>query len=500
MIKLFVSMLLMISPLFPGDLFVQKGHYTLSYDELSLPGGEDLGLLGSSYLYDFDSAYLGVGIYSAVSGKRGGFFTGGLEAGYRYDVTKDISLDAGLFVGGGGGGSAPQGGGLMLRPHISVSYELYGYKLGFGYSKVKFPNGDIDSDQVYLQFVIPFQSVHKKNTNSPMIMDDLEDFMKTSGKSIGWSSRYFAITLQRYMIPSGVRDTSGALVKKDMSLIGFEYGRYFSKHIFGFLETAGAAGGGADGYAEVLGGVGYRVPIFKNMSANAKVSLGAAGGGRVDTSGGVVHKETLGLHVSLNKKFAIDAELGHMQAIDGDFKATAIKFGFNYKFNSLEVGKGLKPLNSYESFGDYEWNINLSNQRYFSDKNIRKGGSDSSAINLIGFEIDKLLDNDFYFTGEALGAYSGNSGGYAVGLIGIGKRKQITKKFDLFTKMLVGVAGGGGVSTGSGLVFQPMVGLGYRYSNSIGIRGSFGRVKAMSGSLDTFVFDLGISYKFKSIN
>ena len=485
--------------LYSNDLFIQKGHYTLSYDDLTLPGDEKLGLLGTSYLYNFDSAYLGLGVYSAVSGQRGGFFTGGVEVGYRYNLTHNLSLDVGVFAGGGGGGSAPQGGGLMLRPHIGLLYDIYGYKLGLGYSKVKFPNGDIDSDQVFLQLSIPFEAIHKKNIDSPMILDDIKDFMKSSGENMGWSDSYFAVTIQRYMIASDVKNRSGSIVKKDMGLIGFEYGYNLSRKFFVFAEAAGAAGGGADGYAEVLGGVGYKKPLGEHFGAYAKVSLGASGGGKVDTGGGVIHKESIGLYAKLNKKFSLGVEVGHIGAIDGDFKATILKLGFNYRLKSLSTGKNLQPLEAYQSFGSYEWNFELSNQYYMSDKSIRKN-SNNSSLSLIGFKVDKYLDKHFYISGQALGAYSGQSGGYAVGLVGLGARVPVGTKVNLFAQMSVGVAGGGSVDTGNGMIYQPMVGVEYKINNSFGIQTSFGKVKAIDGNLDTMAIDVGFSYKFRTIN
>lgn len=500
MIKLFIAAIFMNLSLFASDLFIQNGHYQFTYDNLKLPANEKLGLVGTSYLYDFDDVYLGLGIYSAISGERGGFFTGGFEAGYKLDLTDNLSLDTGLFVGGGGGGAAPQGGGLMVRPHIGLSYQILGYKVGVGLSKVKFPNGDINSNQIYAQFSIPFQAVHKKNTNSPMIIDDLENFMRKTKTQMGWSNTYFTLTMQRYIMPSNIKNTAGVPVKRDMSLVGFEYGRYFNKNIFGFIETAGAASGGASGYAEILGGIGYKKSFTTHFSGYIKASVGAAGGGKVATGGGAVHKESAGLYVTLNKKVALNAGIGRMSAMSGGFKATTLNFGFNYKLKSLSIGKNLQPLITYQSFGDYEVDIKFSNQIYLGNKNIRKSGTDSTSLKLIGFKVDRFLDKNYFISGQALGAYSGHSGGYAVGLVGFGKKIAFREHWDLITQLSIGAAGGGNVATGSGLIYQPMIGLEYKINDSFGLSTSFGKVKAVGGKLDATVLDFGFSYKFRSID
>ena len=91
--KFLLAILLTAMSLIASDLFIQKGHYSITYDSMHLPSNEQLGLLGTNYLYDFGNAYMGLGIYSAVSGHRGGFFTGGVEAGYTYPLSQHISFD-----------------------------------------------------------------------------------------------------------------------------------------------------------------------------------------------------------------------------------------------------------------------------------------------------------------------------------------------------------------------------------------------------------------------
>jgi len=66
--------------------------------------------------------------------------------------------------------------------------------------------------------------------------------------------------------------------------------------------------------------------------------------------------------------------------------------------------------------------------------------------------------------------------------------------------MLIGVAGGGNVASGDGLVFQPMIGAEYKINESFGIQTSFGKIKALNGNLDTMLMDIGFSYKFKTID
>lgn len=490
------------APLLAGMLFVQKGHYTFTYDPLTLPNNEKMGLLGTDYLYNFGNAYVGLGIYSAVSGHRGGFFTGGIEGGYTLPLYGSLALDAGMFVGGGGGGAAAQGGGLMLRPHIGLLYDINGYKIGVGASKVKFPNGQIDSNQLYAQLSIPFEEIHKKNNDSPMIIGDIENFTKQNGLQAGWSDTYFSVLAEGYFIPSGTTNTAGNASSKHMELMGFEWGEYIHRHIMAYIQAAGAGGGGASGYAQFLGGVGYRQALNNHFGGYVKAAAGAGGGGKVDTGGGIISQESIGLYARLNKKLTLNLEGGYVDAYSGDFKATTLTASLSYALKSLSVGKGYAPLSSYKSFGNYEVDVKFANQTYFGigDNSLRKDQASKTPINLIGFQLDRFLSQKDYVYGDALGAYSGGVGGYAVGLVGLGHRIQMQNHFYLFTQFAAGVAGGGGVATGSGFIYQPTVGVQYHPTNSFAVETSVGNVRAVNGKLNAAVLDFGIAYKFKTLD
>jgi hypothetical protein len=502
MLRKTAAIFLLGIPLFAGNLFLQKGHYSFTYDPLTLPASEKMGLLGTDYLYDFGNAYVGLGIYSAVNGHRGGFFTGGIEGGYALPLYKGFILDMGMFIGGGGGGAAAQGGGLMLRPHVGLLYDIYGYKFGVGISKVKFPNGHIDSNQLYAQLSIPFEEIHKKNNDSPMIIDDIEDFTQRNNIQAGWSDTYFSVFGETYFIPKDTKNTRGMNSANHMELVGFEYGEYLNKHMMAYIQAAGAGGGGASGYAQLLGGLGYKHGFNDHFGGYVKAALGAGGGGKVDTGGGIVHQESVGLYAKLNRKLMLNTEIGHIDAVNGNFKASSLMVSLNYNLKSLTVGEGNAPLSTYQSFGDYEVNFKLLNQTYMGigSNSIRKNNTDKTPINLIGFQLNRFLDQKNYFCGEALSAYNGGAGGYAVGLVGFGKRIQIRERVNLFAQMSAGVAGGGNIATGSGFIYQPMAGIEYNPMESFGLEASLGNVRAINGNLNALVLDFGVSYKFRTLD
>jgi len=495
---LLLLLLLIFGSAIANDLKVRDGFYRLSYDALTLPSDETLGVFGTNYLLNFDNSYLGLGVYSAVDGVRGGFFTGGVELGHQLDLVSGFSLDGGLFIGGGGGGSAPQGGGLMLRPHLSVVKDLGGANIGLGVSKVKFPNGGIDSDQLNLQLDIPFGFVYKGADANKSDNNDILSLSSNNSIRVGWKDHYMATTYQRYLLGDGVNDTSGLLMTSDMDLVGFEYGTKFAKDYYGYIETAGSGSSGTDGFAELLGGIGYSKALGRNFGFNIKIALGAAGGGGVDTGGGLIHKQSIGLYARPFDKIALTAEVGRVAAFDGGFKANTVKVGLQYPFKLLATGDNIRKASNYDYTIDGLWGVRAINQTYLGSVNLRKSGAEN-AVQLLGIKFDRYLDNDTYLTGQALAAYKGRAGGYAVGLIGIGQEFDLTNKISLLAEISAGVAGGGGINTGAGAIVQPMLGLNYQLNADVSLQASIGTLKSIKNGGDTNVVEFGIRYQFKII-
>lgn len=481
-----------------GDLAIRDGFYRLSYDSLSLPNDEKLGLLGTNYLLDFNDSYIGLGVYSAVDGERGGFFTGGVELGHQFELYEGFAIDGGLFVGGGGGGSAPQGGGLMLRPHLGVVLDIGFADLGSGISKVRFPNGAIDSDQLNLQLDIPFGFVYKSSNSAKSNNNDVLALASVSGNHVGWKDHYMAPTYQHYMIDKAVKNTSGQLMTNDMDLIGFEYGTKLSRDYYLYLETAGAGSSGTDGFAEVLGGIGHSGALTRNFGFNIKTALGAAGGGNVETGGGIIHKQGVGLYIRPFDRVVISAEIGRVGAFDGEFKATTSKISLQYPFKLLSSGGYVRKASNYDYTDDGMWAVRTINQTYLGSDTLRKNGSNDS-VQLLGIKLDRYLDDDAYLTGQALAAYQGEAGGYAVGLVGFGQEFKVDDRLSLFAEVSTGVAGGGGINTGGGAIVQPMLGLNYKLNSDFILQTSIGKLKSIKNGGDTNVIEFGLQYKFKTV-
>jgi len=97
-----------------------------------------------------------------------------------------------------------------------------------------------------------------------------------------------------------------------------------------------------------------------------------------------------------------------------------------------------------------------------------------------------------YGTGQAVAAYNGNAGAYMAGLLGGGVRQPLAGPLFLNAEGLAGVAGGGGMAVGSGLVWQVNAGIGCRVSPGVAVLVSGGRIGAFNSPFGAGVAGLSV--------
>ena len=462
----------------------------MSYEVLDIGSNETLGLAGVHYLVNVHPDwYVGASGFGALQGQRGGFFTGGFSVGTGKRFASKWLLDAGLFVGGGGGGSAPQGGGMMLRPHLDISRDVGGVLLGGGVSYVKFPNGGIDSSQLNLTLGIPFEVYYGRASASGKAV--------YSGDLFGLKLRQseWLATAGEYRPADNAKTTAGAAMTASFKRVGFEYRRHLDAHRYFFVETAGAMGGQSDGFAELLAGAGYRVPLLSSqLHLGASLAAGGAGGGHVDTRGGLVAKARVGLDYDLTPALKLGLEGGRLESA-GSFSANFYGLSLGYRLGEIGAGQGGQAWQGDEGVRLAKWRLVGVQQTSLAA--ARKSGGNRD-LSLVGLKLEKFLTDSVYLTGQAHGAYAGNAGGYAVGLLGAGWEIPLREngRVSFNAEFAAGAAGGGGVDVGGGAIIQPQLGLTWRLNHQLAARLEAGRVKALGGKLDSNLIGLGVIYEF----
>jgi hypothetical protein len=462
----------------------------MSYEVLDIGPSETMGLAGVHYLVNVHPDwYVGASGFGALAGERGGFFTGGFTVGTGKRFASKWLLDAGLFVGGGGGGSAPQGGGLMLRPHLGISRDIGSVMLGAGVSHVRFPDGGIDSTQLNLSLGIPFDVYYGRASDAGKAVY-AGDLFGLKLRETEWLA-----TAGEYRPADKAKTTAGAAMTSPLKRVGFEYRRHLDGHRYFLVETAGAMGGQSDGFAELLAGAGYRVPLLSpRLHLSASLAAGGAGGGQIDTGGGLVAKARVGLDYDLTPSLKLGVEGGRIESA-GSFSANFYNLSLGYRLGEVGAGEGGHDGRSIDGVRLAKWR--LSGVQHTSLDAARKNGSDQD-LSMIGLKIEKFLTDSLYLTGQAHGAYVGDAGGYAVGLIGAGWEIPLRedRRLSFNAEVAVGAAGGGGVDVGGGGIIQPQLGLTWRLNSRFAARIEAARVKALEGKLDSNVVGIGLTYEF----
>ena len=465
-----------------------------SYEEIDMPNaGEYMGLY-SIGAYDRLNPWLygGITLYGAASGRRGGFFTGGYTLGLERQLTDKLILDAGGYVGAGGGGSAAQGGGLMIRPHIGLKYDFGWNVLGLNYTYIDFPNGDIASDAISLSLDIPFSSL-----NLDMEDDDLTsaDYFGAELSNVSRHRSHLAARFRTYSPANGNKTISVESLNDSLGLTGVEYSYFLDKNWFATFETAGAVSGGVGGYAELLAGLGYRLPLTKDdrLALLPALTIGGAGGGDVDTGGGFVARANLGLEYRLSPDLSLIMDGGYLTAPDGNFDSTYVGFNLAYVIDTFAQDQKGALLTETEPIKTIRWRFRPAHQWYFDAQ--RKGGS-SRDMNLLGGKIDWMGGKWWYLTGQGLSAYEGGAGGYSEGHWGVGILGPSWKNLQLYGEMLIGAGGGGGIDSGSALLYKPSVGIEFDLNKDFSLQAGIGKVISKEGNLDANTLDVSMVWRF----
>ena len=354
--------------------------------------------------------------------------------GLERKLTDNFIIDTGAYVGAGGGGAAAQGGGLMIRPHIGLKYDFKWSALGLNYSFVDFPNGEISSDSIALSFDIPFTSPTLNWED-----DDLTaaDYFGVDSSNVSRHRSHLAARVRAYYPSSDSKTTSGGSFDDSLGLVGVDYTYFLDENWFATFETSGAVSGGVGGYAELLAGIGYRLPLANDgrLALLPALTIGGAGGGAVETGGGFVARANLGMEYRLSPDLSMIIDGGYLTAPDGNFDTPYFGFNLAYVMESFAKDQKGEPLPERDLIQINKWRFRPAHQWYFDAQ--RKGGS-TRDMQLLGGKIDWMGGDWWYLTGQGLSAYEGGAGGYSEGHWGVGVLSPSWNNWNLFGEMLIG--------------------------------------------------------------
>jgi hypothetical protein len=460
----------------------------LGGEAVHMPDGTRIGLMGLTELVSIGGEWwFGPGVYGAVSGKRGGLFVPGVEMAWSHPFNDGIALDAGMFAGGGGGANAPVGGGLMLRPHVDLVFHPFeGFYTGPTWSIVRFTNGQINSHQ--FGWMVNISSSLDVRAADRIVPD-----APTDGSANGLGFNRLDATLTQ-VHPRDTRHLStGAPLTQTIGLVGtrVEHDLAGTPMWLG-LEAAGAAKGGVAGYAEVLGTGGVHWPVGGDrLTLDLRGSIGAGGGGDIDTGGGFLLKGAAGATLRVTDTLGISVEGGLFHAPYGHYDGREVSVALDWVLDP--------PKHAYGATWDTAPTAEATRMEFVSGVEhydaARKDGR-TAPLDAVVLAGNRFISPHFYVTGQAHSAFAGGAGAYSVGLVGVGTQWPIVHGVRVGAEALAGAAGGGGVDTGDGAVLQARGYVDVALGEMLSLRVGGGKVKSSHGSLDAPVVDAALVFRF----
>ncbi|OUL43825.1 hypothetical protein B0W81_01740, partial [Prochlorococcus sp. HOT_208_60] len=169
--------------------------------------------------------------------------------------------------------------------------------------------------------------------------------------------------------------------------------------------------------------------------------------------------------------------------------------GFNLAYVMQTFAQDQKgaPLKETNFIQTNKWRFRPAHQWYFDAQ--RKDGY-SRDMQLLGGKIDWMVGDWWYLTGQGLSAYEGGAGGYSEGHWGLGILGPSLENWQLYGEMLIGAGGGGGVDSGSALLYKPSIGLEYNLNDDFSLQTGIGKVISKEGNLDANTFDVSLVWRF----
>lgn len=458
----------------------RQAHVRLGFERTRFPGDEHVGLVGTTYLVDVgkDTGFsLGPAIYGAISGRRGGFFTFGGEAAWRTRLIGPLATEIGLYAGGGGGGSAPQGGGLMLRPHADLLWVNDGYAFGLSVSKVKFPNGRIDSNQIGLVF--------DAGTDFNFVPAGRLGAQVQSGRRTGLGFDRMAIVLGTYLPRRSLVLNDGSAAPHTLRTLGVRAERAWGRNTYWGVEASGAAQSGVAGYAEYLVSAAIEESLIAGrVDVGARVAAGMSGGGNVPVGGGALGKAALYGLVRVSDNVALSLEGGVASSVGaGRFRAASLGVGMVWAFDAPAGNQvAARAVRNDFSFGVEQFNA------------ARRDGS-TRLVQADVLKIDRFLTSNVFLTGQVHSAVAGGAGGYSAALIGAGWLQPLGARLNVGVEGLAGASGGGGVDS-HGFIGQAQGFVGYQATPALALRIGGGRIKAARGPLAANVVNAVVTFTY----
>ena len=474
-----------------------------TYEVIPLTNEANMGTLGTHFDWypssSFPSLYTGLGFLNAAQGEEGGFFAFGYTLGVDSEIYNHIHTDLGIYVGGGSGSyiNFPNGG-MIVRSHAALSYEIDNIELVLGVAHTNFPN--TRANQKNATDVHPYIGVNiatdiwSKTLDKNSSTHNYKDFDGMfENIRITPAMLYYDVDNKKVKKP---RYTGGAAYQENFPALGIQLDKFLNENIFVSFEAYGALSSAA-GYAAIQAGLGYEYKLLDSLSWESKMVVGSAGDSRIDTGGGLIVQPMTGFRVALTPSVSFKTLVGRTYAPTGLFSATTYEAGLSFATSHPKVKNG-SYLFSSSRFHKLKWTMAPSVKFYFPHNSTHKETQEESekAISLVGVTLAVPLNNYLSLSGSTHWAMTGNIGSYAEGLFGAQLYSPTFSSLHIKAKLSaeIGAGAGAGINTSSGgFVAQLTAGAAIPLSTNTSLNAELGEMKTSDGRFNAHTLLLSLN-------
>lgn len=463
-----------------------------NWTRMKMPDGGRAAFASVSYLMALDEDWgFGPGFYGAAKGNYGGIFTVGFTGQRRWRLSGETHLAASLYVGAGGGLSTSEmrfGGGLMLRPEISLRTRSGAWYSGIGVSQIRFPSGNVKSG-VGLAFTLGRSM-------------EFASYAPEDAGRLGRTTRRTGLGFDEITLTAGFDaprgstvDRSGAPRTLKVGKAGADLRQYITEGSWWGFEAAGAAKGGADGYMEVMGQIGQDWALFgtPRLRVGGQLGLGLGGGGNVDTGNGWLLRAgpTLRWITPWGPSLRLDA--GLLRAPSGHYSARFLRAALSMPLDGAPdwLGGGEPGTVREQQLG--------ASVMHLPRVQFKDGRQE--AVSHLAIHLQREFSPWLYGAAQAGSAAAGSAGAYSFGLFGLGVQSEpLWGGLRVGAEWLVGAAGGGGVKVGGGAVTQAELWAQLPVGERLRLRAGIGEFRTVrGGDQSTPLTHLALSYAFGAL-
>ena len=293
-----------------------------------------------------------------------------------------------------------------------------------------------------------------------------------------------------------------SLTSENLGMAGWAFNKKYKDNAYLGLQTWMAIEGERGGFITLGFDGGYRYELNSKSVIDFGAYIGSGGGhgGYFLSGGGLMLRPHLsflwrgfyGLDLGAGISYVVFPSDGTIESVH-----PFIQLSLPYEHGRKETDRGAFKLSGFKSMG-------MVGRHVFVDDGV-KNESDNKQLDfsLVGIEAHARLNDNLYLKVETEGAVQGESTGYMQILGGIGAEWKLYNSMSLFSEFSIGGAGGGGVSTGGGLLLDLSAGARIPITDEIYVGASIGHLNAPDGMLSGETLALKICYSptpFKDMN